>query len=772
MQNSVTNYFSRRSRADRSSQRVWEVDGQPNRRLAVLYVAMLLPLLAVVARLVHLQVFLPGAFISEWEWTTESFEPIPSRDGRILSADGTVLAHDSVHYGVWMHYRWLEEPADRQWLLRKALSKLERKDRRNREKIEAAQKQVLAERQAMWQRLSELSKLTPAELKDRRLQIQERIERIVASVEGRQVKRKAAQESGPVADTSLDDANWWQRTWQVVKTAVTTPPTRTRDEPVTIPEEQEYYLVCDDVPFQVAAQIETSSRQLPGLLVRIATDRVYPQHTLAAHVVGTRVPLDEAEWKKRAAQFPEGDPLDYRPGDRIGDTGIERSYDRRLHGLRGLRRIVRDRRGEVVVNEVVRAPREGEDVSISIHVPLQQKLEALVDVAVSPAPVRREKREGEESDSDEEQKALLHKPASAGGSLVVLDVQTGNVVAAVSAPRYDLNLLVHHDSDQWRRVNNDPRRPFFPRVTRMAIPPGSVFKPLSAIALIESGRFDPDKAVDCHGYLGDNPKKYRCYHSIVHGPTTLADALCRSCNVYFFSGADALGPHKLIDWAQRFGFGQPTGIDLPGESGGNLPVSLSRNSAGTNRQSTSHLGETRGLAIGQGQLTVTPIQIARLMAAIANGGYLVTPRLVIDEGAVDGDAASADQRPAIKPRRVPGFETSTLLPVREGLERVVSDPHGTGYKTVRMQEISIAGKTGTAETGGGRPDHAWFAGYVPADQPRYAFAIVLEHAGSGGKTAGPVAHDLVQIMLEEGLLHAAQITQHTPGRGEQGTKLE
>lgn len=168
-------------------------------------------------------------------------------------------------------------------------------------------------------------------------------------------------------------------------------------------------------------------------------------------------------------------------------------------------------------------------------------------------------------------------------------------------------------------------------------------------------------------------------------------------------------------------------------------------------------GDTRGLAIGQSRLTVTPVQIARLMAAVANGGRLVTPYVVRGTGPalVGAESAARLFGSSRAARPIPGLDDDTLALVREGLERVVSDPQGTGYKTVRLDEIAVAGKTGTAEVGGGRPDHAWFAGYFPADRPRYAFAVVLEHAGSGGAEAGPAARQLVESMLDIGLLQPA-----------------
>jgi penicillin-binding protein 2 len=177
-------------------------------------------------------------------------------------------------------------------------------------------------------------------------------------------------------------------------------------------------------------------------------------------------------------------------------------------------------------------------------------------------------------------------------------------------------------------------------------------------------------------------------------------------------------------------------------------------------------GDTLGLAIGQSRLTVTPLQIARMMAAVANDGYLVMPHVVevaaVGAGNLDaieiGDRLASPLSGQFEPRRIPGLSPTTLSQVREGLKKVVANPRGTGYKRVRLKEIEIAGKTGTAEVGGGKPDHAWFAGYVPADEPRIAFVVVLENAGAGGSTAGPVAQQLVRLMLADGLLRPARVT--------------
>ncbi|MFW6124839.1 MAG: peptidoglycan D,D-transpeptidase FtsI family protein, partial [Pirellulales bacterium] len=355
---------------------------------------------------------------------------------------------------------------------------------------------------------------------------------------------------------------------------------------------------------------------------------------------------------------------------------------------------------------------------------------------------------------------LPDKPAVArarGAAAVVLDVRSGAVRAAISVPRYDPNALASQDAGAWRRLTTDPAAPLFNRVAAGALPPGSVFKTVSAMALAADGRFDPHEEFFCQGYL-HSPDRLRCLiftkYGVGHGATQLADAIKRSCNVYFFHGARIVGPEAICRWAQAFGFGRPTGIDLPGESPGNLMTPQNV------RQTERHPwrpGDTPRLAIGQTTLLATPLQVARLMAAVGNGGTLVTPHVVAGFGpSFVGEPAT---RPTIASAptsgRVPGLTRESLQIVRSGLRQVVEEPHGTGHRTVYLKAVAVAGKTGTAEVGRGKPPHAWFAGYVPADEPRYAFAVVVEHGGSGGRAAGPVARALVEKMLRLGYFDGA-----------------
>ena len=329
----------------------------------------------------------------------------------------------------------------------------------------------------------------------------------------------------------------------------------------------------------------------------------------------------------------------------------------------------------------------------------------------------------------------------------MIDVHNGEILAAASAPRFDPAAFAGDDSSRREALLADPAHPLFHRAIQMALPPGSVFKTVTAVALLESAGLDPAATFYCQGYL-KQPDRQRCAvyvrHGTGHGDVTLAEALAESCNVYFFHHAEKLPPQALVDWARRLGFGQPTGVDLPGEARGIVPA------PDTIRKLEGHgwhTADTQAMSVGQGSLTATPLQVVRMMAAVANGGLLVAPH-VVRQGTSSGDRALP------LPQPVPGLTYSTLAAIRAGLLRTVADTEGTAHGSLYLEQISIAGKTGTAVIGEGQPEHAWFAGYVPADRPRYAMVVVLERAGNAATAACPVAKRLVLRMLETGLLEA------------------
>ncbi|MFQ5731146.1 MAG: peptidoglycan D,D-transpeptidase FtsI family protein [Planctomycetaceae bacterium] len=721
--------------ADRAAGVARGTDASPSRRLVWLFVLLCVPAAAIGGRLAYLQGVLSIGFFQPKGGTTETYEWIPARDGRILSAAGQVLAEHVVRYEVQAHYRWLESPPNRGWARRRALSRLSKTERRNRVAVADAERAVLAERNSMWRRLSAQTDIDAAQLDALRARVQRRVERMLKRI----ALRNRARDARASAETRPGDSNRnaIKRVWDTVVTTLTTAPRRGNRDPLMFPEQSDYHPLLTDVSAGVAAEIEARPELYPGLRVRISARRRYPLGARAAHLIGYRVREREPA-SDLATSSEERLPLPATVVS-VGKTGLEKTYDSLLRGQPGIRRVIRNTRGEILQTEVVRESQAGKDVVLTLDAGLQQRSETLLNEALAKA--------------DAAESAAGASRVPRGGCLIVLDIRTGGILAAASAPRFDLNVFREGDAERWRRLTADPRRPLFPRAHRMALPPGSVFKVVSSVAVLESGRIDPDAKFHCRGYL-DRPDRHRCYiyrnFGVGHGAVNLGDAICRSCNVYFFQAARTLGPKPLVDWAGRFGLGEPTGVDLPGERAGHLP-----DPSAANRDRPWYPGDTLGLGIGQSRLTVTPLQIVRMMAAVANDGQLVTPHLMQRLGTARR-AGESDAATNPFPRRgISGLSSGTLSRVREGLRRVVQDPKGTGYKRVRLNGIEIAGKTGTAEVGGGKPDHAWFAGYAPASNPRVAFVVVLEHTGSGGKNAGPVAKELVRTLLQTGHIRGA-----------------
>ena len=760
------------------------LDRNPGVRLLGLFVLIVGPLLVICGKLATLQAFQSEDFIAGFESRVqETFKPIETTDGRILM-DGCELARDVATYELKVHYRWLEVPADGLWLRRRARERLNEEERSDRELVEAAQQDVLAERQRMWTRLAAAIGVSDNEFARQRAETQQRVERIVELVEQKRDQRadESAETERQKRQEQLDRETLWGSAWERLRTELTTPPKRRRREPITVQEELDYHVIAVDLPYQKVAAVVSRPELYPGVDFEMRTERDYPQGSLAAHIVGTRQPVDDEDVAQLAAdsKLSGGDSLEageLKAGDRTGRTGVERSYDRYIRGQRGLERIVSNSAGEIILREVVRQAQPGADIDLAIVEPLQRYAESLLDSATSSSPL---KWFPEGSPGSKQQAQLAIADASdvaskpTGGCLVAINVHSGQVLCAAAAPRFDLRLLVDHNEELWQALQRDKRSPMYPRVTSMAIAPGSVFKTLTAIAGLESGTLDPEQPVFCRGYL-KTPQRHRCYiyrhYGVGHSDITLVDALCKSCNVYFYTVGSEMKAGPLVAWSERLGFGRPSGIDLPFESGGHLPrpsaaqtITLANFEQAVTGESTHppaiadatpsepwYDGDTLGLAIGQSRLSVTPLQIARLMAAVATGGDMPTPRVVraITPQSVGGEPASTILVQSQK-ERVP-LSARTLKYVRAGLEEVVASRGGTGHRTVFSKKVSIAGKTGTAETGSGR-DHSWFAGYVPAEDPQVAFVAVLEFGGSGGQISGPLSKSLVEEMLRLGLI--------------------
>ena len=722
----------------------------------------------ILARVAWVQTQLPADYLESLTTTTVEDELLPARDGRIL-AESVVLAADVEHYAVQIHYRWLQKSADPNWLKLQIRQRLSRDERQDAELVAQITQKILDERQTMVQAVAEATGLLPHELTARCERIEQRVQKVSDSVNRR---LRSHSEEGRAGTDSRDEDNdaWFLLRWaSAVREKLTTAPEREEMPGIVVKEEESWHAVLEHVDVGVAATIGEHPERFPGVRVVASTERTYPENDLAVHIVGART-MRSPEEQNGEEQNGEKGSREKSTRDisvdalRSGRFGVEKSYNQRLTGIPGLRRTVRDRRQRIVSTEIARRPVSGRDVMLTIDVELQKLAEQLLAESLGDAE-RKYLLPAVEGGADADAETLAppepeHIPA--GGCAIVMEADSGRIVAAASAPDFDLTMFTEGTTAQWNAVNSDTRRPFISRFTGMALPPGSTFKIVTAIAGLQTGALSPSESFECQGFLAD-PDEHRCLiyrlHGRGHGPVNLRTAMAQSCNVYFFDAAQRMGIHPLAHWTDLLQFGTATGIDLPYEKPGTVPAITGNASAASNEAAQRRFQrEALGLAIGQSRLTVTPLQMARLMAFVANNGWLVTPHVASDDG-VARQATELDDSPyRVTRHRIPGVTDETLVAVREGLLAAVEEPIGTGFRTIRLKDVQIAGKTGTAETSPGKPDHAWFAGYAPAVNPRYVVVVVLEHGGSGSKAAGPLARELVRALSERGMLSDTNLT--------------
>ena len=677
-------------------------------------------LLAIIfGRLIQLEATHGTAFRAEAAKPLEREHLVPGIRGRILAADGSVLAGDQETRALAVHYRWIEEPADPGWLRWMARSQLTRAERKDKTRVAQVKAEVLAERQALASRVIDLTGISPEQWNERATRIRSRVEHIRDSVNRRR-KQAFENERDSVPESP---GTFWART-RATLIDILRSSESDRFEPIHVAEEYDYHVIIDDLPLETVATIEGHPNDYPGVRLVAQQRRTYPHGGQFAHVLGYLGAVEPEEL--------DVDPA-YHPEAWVGRSGLERTYEKALRGTPGLAVEQTDRSGRILATELRRKPAVGRDLLLTVDVTLQQAAQSLLEQALQ----RRRQR--------------LPDARPAGGAIVVLNARTGAILAAASAPTFDPNVFGGSNPSDVERLLEDPANPLFNRTVQMAIPPGSVFKVATSVALLHEGSVRPGEPMHCQGYLR-TPDRLRCAifrkHGVGHGEVTLSDALCESCNVYFLHHAGRLGWTPIADWAWRLGFGHLTGIDLPQEASGHLPLPRPMSEDGIDRHAELP-------SIGQGNLTATPIQIARMMAAIANGGKLVTPHVVRGYGLplADDDTSTVEISTETgtvtptPPEQIEGLSPAVLTAIRAALLRTVTDPAGTAYDGDVQSTVSWAGKTGTAETGIDRQEHAWFAGYAPADKPRVAFVVVLEHAGNASETAVPVAKRLVNAIL-------------------------
>jgi len=440
---------------------------------------------------------------------------------------------------------------------------------------------------------------------------------------------------------------------------------------------------------ELAVRIEEQKFVYPGLIVQQGFERYYPFNEVGAHVLGYVGKIDEDEIR-------DNQQYGYTPLSLVGKTGIEKRYDAALQGIPGGRQIEVDSRGTQVRLLGLKDPSVGKDVVLTIDQRVQGVAQELLQ--------------------------------GYKGGIVVMDLTSGNVISMVSSPSYDPNAFSDKTkSDILTSYFNDPLTPLLNRNVSGLYPPGSVFKIPVALAALQLHKITPSTSYDCPGYMMVGQRRFGCSH--VHGVQDLRAALAHSCNVYFFHVGLLVKPRIIGAFAKAFGLGRPTGVDLPFESKGQIVT-------GASSERAWYTGDVLNLSIGQGYTLVTPLQLSVMMAAVANNGVILRPRVVSRVGDEDIPIMEFSKRPLIRLRD----ETWAL--VQEGLKGVVDDPEGTGHLLKDVPGLDIYGKTGTAQSVRSKPNHAWFVGYTRSSKRGIAFCVFLEYGGSSENSV-KIARDLL-----------------------------
>lgn len=458
-------------------------------------------------------------------------------------------------------------------------------------------------------------------------------------------------------------------------------------------------LLQQDVSKEVVFRVEEKKPELTGVNVEIEGRRFYPYESHVGHVTGFIGRVSKTE-------FSEGEGK-YSRDDFIGRAGIEKTYDDVLRGEDGGRQVEVNSRGEVIRVLGVRKPKSGEDVTLSLDIALQEMIWEII------------------KDYDENL------------SVAILDLKTNEIVALVSKPAYDPNIFVSGGKAKERLdVFKDTKHPILNRPVSVGYPPGSVFKLITGMGGLESGKTKPESSFTCGGTFsigGDH--LFHCWNKNGHGTLGLHDALVQSCNVYFYNVGRIIGENVISKTARLFGLDEKPGVELPMVFGGVIPDNTWKMKRFRDKW---YKGETISYAIGQGYLLLSPVQVLRMVSAYAKDGFLPWVTIIKGNGGRD--------------RRVP-VEQKHLRVIQAAMRDVVQSDYGTG-KAARVPFMEVAAKTGSAQNPQGK-SHAWFAGYFPYKNPRYSIVCMIEQGGAGGAVAGALAREIMTMWNEKKGLNLA-----------------
>ncbi|MEK6535419.1 MAG: penicillin-binding protein 2 [Thermodesulfobacteriota bacterium] len=469
-----------------------------------------------------------------------------------------------------------------------------------------------------------------------------------------------------------------------------------------------------NISMEKLAVVETHALELPGVVTEVTPVRQYLNGEMTAQIIGFTGEVSREDLDRNIA-------LHLAPGDMIGKFGIEKFLDDHLRGKNGAEQVEVNAAGKAVRSLGRIQSEPGDNVVLTINSAIQE--------------------------------AAWTAIGNRAGAVAVLDPRSGAVLALVSSPSFDPNLFNGGISfDDWESLSNDPRHPMENRSISGQYPPGSTYKVVVAAAALEEGLITPETSFYCNGAFKMGDRTFRCWQEKGHGNVNLHRAIVESCDVYFYNLGKMLGVDRIAYYARAFGLGAPLGIDLNREKGGLIPTKqwkLSRL-----RQSWQ-MGETISLAIGQGYNLVTPIQLANVYAALANGGALYRPRLIKQLESSDGHVVKryGPEKQGVLPVR-----PQTIALINQALWGAVNEKGGTGY-VLKRQEQDVCGKTGTSQVIGlpqdakarktkrvsaNFRDHALFVCFAPYRNPEIVVAVILEHAGHGGAAAAPVARKVIE----------------------------
>jgi len=457
-------------------------------------------------------------------------------------------------------------------------------------------------------------------------------------------------------------------------------------------------VIAKNIGLKKAIALEEIKFDFPSIIIHPNPIRHYSYNSLAAHVIGYVSEIDRWRLTKLA-------DYGYKTKDIVGFGGVEEKYDYYLRQEEGGLSVQVDHRGRFVRVLGFRQPRQGRDIELTLNLKIQKIVEQNL--------------------------------ADRKGAVILMDPYTGEIIAMASSPNFNPSVFIDKSRYSISGLFNNPDAPLINRATSGLYPAGSVFKLIVATAALETKKLNPSTTFICQGSMNIGKQKFSCWDT--HYRQNLIGAIERSCNVFFYRTGLLLGAQTIHDYAIKFGLAKPTAFELPYEASGFIPSPLWRK---INKFKNWFDGDTANLSIGQGDVLVTPLQITRMMAVFANGGYLVTPYVV---KAIDAKDISNYQRKITSLH----FKRSTIDYIREGLRDAVLSPAGTANVLADLA-VSVAGKTGTAQAPGGQP-HAWFVGFFPFKNPKFVICVFLERGGPGYLSC-LVAKQIIGMMIEEGLI--------------------